>query len=112
MSTHEDYGHFEVRQPIGRVTSENGTDLKPSKFGRRPVEFKPLTAMNGVYKATRVSSTTSPSRPGASDTLSNEAQTAYGELGLSGAERHMMSMLESPDISTDQANTYLNDYYS
>jgi hypothetical protein len=112
MSNHENYGHFEVRLPIGSVTTENGTDLKPSRFGRRPVKFQPLTEMNGVYKATRVSSSTTPTRAADSDTLSNEAQTAYGELGLSGEERHFMSMLESPDITTEQANTYINDYYS
>jgi hypothetical protein len=106
------YGNFEIRRPIGRVTAVNGEVSVPSKFGRRPVEFKPLTAMNGVYKATKVSSSTTPTRAADSDTLSNEAQTAYGELGLSGAERHFMSLLESPDISTDQANNYLNDYYS
>jgi hypothetical protein len=106
------YGHFEVRQPIGRVRAENGEVSVPSKFGRRPVKFQPLTEMNGVYKATRVSSSTTPKGVASSDTQSNDAQTVYGEHGMSGQERHFMSMLESSDITAAEADSYFDSYFS
>jgi hypothetical protein len=114
MSNHENYGHFEVRQPIGLVRSENGEVSVPSKFGRRPMEFKPLGNVGAVVRPTRVSSSTTPSRRGDSETQSNDAQTVYGaaDVQMSGQERHFMSMLESSDITAAEADSYFDSYFS
>lgn len=113
MSNHENYGHFEVRQPIGRVTAENGDVVVPSRFGRRPVEFKPLAPMNSVFKATRVSSSTTPSRRGDSETLSDNPQTEYGAVdpNLSAQDRHFIGMLEDTSISDAESDAYFNSYF-
>jgi hypothetical protein len=107
----DDYGHFIPRPPIGRVKTESGDVVVPSKFSRRPAPFKPLGNMNSVFKAQRVSSSTSPSRDASSETTDDTAQTMYGEHGMSGMDRHMLGMLESNDISQSEANQHFNNYF-
>jgi hypothetical protein len=113
MSNHENYGHFEVRQPIGKVTAVSGDVVVPSKFGRRPMEFRPLGNVGAVVRPTRVSSSTTPSRRGDSETQSNDPQTLYSsnDYSLNGEERHFMSMLEGSDISSAEADTYFDSYF-
>jgi hypothetical protein len=106
-----DYGHFINRPPIGRVKTESGDVVVPSKFSRRPAPFKPLGNMNSVFKAQRVSSSTSPSRDASSETTSDDYHTAYGDHDLSGMDRHMLGMLESNDISQSEANQHFTNYF-
>jgi hypothetical protein len=77
------------------------------------MEFKPLGNVGAVVRPQRVSSSTTPSRRGDSETLSNDPQTVYSseEFSLSGEERHFMSMLESSDISAAEADTYFDSYF-
>ena len=111
MSSHQDYSGFQTRRAIGRVTSVNGEVSVPSKLSRRPTPFQPLGNMNSVFRATKVSSSTTPTRAADSDTLSNDAQTVYGEHGMSGQDIHFMSMLESSDITATEADNYFDSYF-
>jgi hypothetical protein len=88
-----------------------GDNTTPSNFKRRDVVFQPLAPMNGVYKAQKVSSSTSPKRDASSETSSDDFHTTYGDHDLNGMDRHMLGMLESPDISQAEANQHFNNYF-
>jgi hypothetical protein len=75
--------------------------------------MQPLTEMSGVYRAQRVSSATTPSRRADSETTSDDAHTQFGALGLqmSGEARHLMTLLESPDVSDAEAEGVIDSYF-
>jgi hypothetical protein len=101
-----------MSKPISsRLQVEDGSIPAKSKQ-KQPIKgFQSLTAVQGRFKPQRVTSSTTASLQANSEAMSDEAQTAYGELGLSGQDRHMLAMLESPDISTAEANQHLQSYY-
>lgn len=109
----DNYGHFIPRPPIGSVTTESGEVVVPSPLRRKPITFQPLGDMKGVFKSTRVSSSTTPSRQGDSETTSDNPHTEYGDVdpNLTGMDRHFIGMLEDTSISDSQSDSYFNSYF-
>ena len=97
-----------------RLHVEAGEAVSPrSRPFRERGGLQPLGAMAGRFKPTRVSSSTSPSRSGGSETISSDAHTQFGDVdpSLSAADRHFLGMLESDDISDAEADQAFNAYF-
>jgi hypothetical protein len=98
-----------------RLKVEEGSAVSPRAKAYSPTGgAKPLGDMNGVFRPVRVSSSTSASRLGGSETESEDGPTVYGTIdpSLSGRDRHMILMLEDTDISTSDSDRYFNEYFS
>jgi hypothetical protein len=113
---------------------EDGSTPAKSKQ-KQPIQgFQSLTNVQGRFKPQRVSSSTTPSRQGSSEAVSDDAQTVYGgiattyggiattyggiattygaaDVQMTGMDRHMLGMLESPDISAAEADSYFDSYF-
>jgi hypothetical protein len=115
-------------KPISsRLQVEDGSTPAKSKQ-KQPIQgFQSLTNVQGRFKPQRVSSSTTPSRQGSSEAVSDDAQTVYGgiattyggiattygaaDVQMTGMDRHMLGMLESPDISAAEADSYFDSYF-
>lgn len=94
-----------------RLQVEDGSIPAKSKQ-KQPIQgFQALTNTQGRFKPQRVSSSTTPSSRGDSEATSDDFHTTYGDHELSGMDRHMLGMLESPDISQSEANQHFNNYF-
>lgn len=98
-----------------RLQVESGSTVSPSAKAFKTVgAAKPLGNMNNVCRPVRVSSSTSASRLGGSETTSNVGPTEYGEVNpsLSGQDRHFLSLLESDEITDAQSDQMFSDYFN
>jgi hypothetical protein len=109
-------------KPISsRLQVEDGSTPAKSKQ-KQPIQgFQSLTNVQGRFKPQRVSSSTTPSRQGSSEAVSDDAQTVYGgiattygaaDVQMTGMDRHMLGMLESSDITAAEADSYFDSYFS
>ena len=72
---------------------------------RRKIQMQPPGNMLGVFRPTRVSSSTTPSRLAVDGTEVSSADVLANELpvGLTGPERHVISMADAGDLSWSDA---------
>jgi hypothetical protein len=97
-----------------RLSVASGENTSPhAKQWKERGGIQPLTEMSGVYRAQRVSSSTTPSRRGDSETTSDDAQTQFGQAcpSLSGEAKHFLGLLEDPSISDAEGQEAFDNYF-